>query len=212
MSTDRRPPGLPTDPSSWSRRAPLIGLGLAGAAVATYLSLYQLGALKDVWDPIFGTGSERVISSTVSRALPIPDATLGVLAYLLDAALAAIGGQRRWRTAPWLVVADGLVVLGLVLTGLALTATQLFIFHVGCTLCLVSAAISFSSGLLARDEVVAAVDHLRGPSSRRPSRDRPTPPPAGENAERRGRMNRRDERRSSTREAFRNLHTEDHKE
>lgn len=156
--------GRSTDYSSWTHRAPLVALGLVGMAVAGYLSLYQLGLTSSVWDPIFGAGSEKVITSAVSRALPVPDAALGVVAYLADVLLASVGGRHRWETDPWLVVADGLVVLGLVLTGLALTVTQLFVFHAGCTLCLVSAAVSFTSGWLARAEVVAAIDRLRHPA------------------------------------------------
>jgi uncharacterized membrane protein len=149
-------------PSRWSRRAPLVVLALVGCGIASYLSLYQVGVLSSVWDPIFGPdSSQRVLGSGVSRALPVPDATLGVLAYLADAILGLVGGQQRWRTMPWIVLLFGLVVAGLVLTGLVLVLTQVFVVQAGCTLCLTSAAISFITGWLARDEIAAALGHVR---------------------------------------------------
>jgi uncharacterized membrane protein len=109
-----------------------------------------------------------ILTSGIARAFPIPDATLGAVAYLVEAILAAAGGDDRWRTEPWLVSAFGLVVLGLVLTGLVLVGAQLLAYHTGCTLCLASAAISFTNGWLARDEILASVGELRA----RPSGDR----------------------------------------
>jgi uncharacterized membrane protein len=155
------PPGSSHNPSAWSHRAPLIGLALVGCGIAAYLSCYQLRLISGVWDPFFGRGSEAILTSWVSRALPVPDASLGAAAYLLDAITGAIGDQARWRTMPWMVLAFGLVVAGLVVTGLGLVLAQVLLFHTGCTLCLASAAISFASGWLARDEVLASVRYLR---------------------------------------------------
>ena len=186
------PPGWSHDPSAWSRRAPLIGLALVGCGIAAYLSCYQLGLVLSVWDPFFGRGSEAILTSWVSRSLPISDASLGAAAYLLDAITGAIGDRGRWRTMPWMVLAFGLVVAGLVAAGFFLVLAQALLFHTGCTLCLASAAISFATGWLARDEVLASLRYLRrargagrdpgpalrdsaelsGTSSRRPGRAR----------------------------------------
>jgi uncharacterized membrane protein len=154
-------PARRPDPSAWRRRAPLVALAIVGCAIAGYLCLYQLGITASVWDPIFGASSEKIITSGVSRARPVPDALLGAFAYLLDAILGALGGRERWRTSPWLVLLFGLVVLGLVVAGLALTAAQVCVFHDGCTLCLCSAAISLTTGALSREEVSAALSYLR---------------------------------------------------
>jgi hypothetical protein len=99
------PPGWDHNPSAWSHRRWVIGLALLGAAIASYLTLYQAGAIRQVWEPFFGDGSEIVLHSWVSSALPVPDATLGVLAYLSEAVLASLGGTARWRTTPWVVFA-----------------------------------------------------------------------------------------------------------
>ncbi|HZI72549.1 MAG TPA: vitamin K epoxide reductase family protein, partial [Gemmatimonadales bacterium] len=79
------PPGWSYNPSSWSERVPLIALAVVGGVIATYLALYQTGVVNSVWDPFFGSGSQTILKSSVSRILPIPDAALGALGYVLDA-------------------------------------------------------------------------------------------------------------------------------
>jgi len=136
-------------------------LAACGCAVALYLGLYQLGVTSSVWDPLFGRGSEAILTSSLARAIPVPDALLGALVYGADAVLALLGDEERWRTWPWVVALQGFVLLGLVLTGVFLVFAQLVLFHTGCTLCLASALISFASGWLAHDEVLAALHQLR---------------------------------------------------
>ena len=148
--------------SARSRRLPVLVLALLGCALATYLTLYQWGVSASVWDPVFGSAnSEAVLTSSVSRLSPVPDATLGAIAYLVEAALAAAGGENRWRTAPGLVLAYGVVLVGLAVTSVVLVLSQLFVVHALCTLCLCSAAISWLNAWLGRDEVVASLSQLR---------------------------------------------------
>lgn len=149
-------------PSSWSRRVPVALLALLGCAIATYLTLYQWHITASVWDPLFGpASSEAVLTSALTRVLPLPDATLGALAYVVEAVLTVLGGSQRWRTTPWLVVLFGLVLAGLALTSLVLILTQIFFVHALCSLCLCSAAISFLNAWLGRDEVFAAIETLK---------------------------------------------------
>lgn len=154
MSTD-------ASPSAWRRRAPVIVLSLAGFAVALTLTLFQVGVLDSIWDPFFGDGSRRVLTSSVSQALPIPDASLGAAAYLLEAILESLGGTNRWRDHPWIVAAAGLVAAGLGLAALGLIATQALIVGAFCTLCLCSAAISLIVAALVAPEAIAAARVLR---------------------------------------------------
>ncbi len=161
MNDSDVPRGSRGNPSVWGRRLPLAGLALVGAAIAVYLTLFQVGAVLAVWDPVFGYGSVQVLRSGIARSLPLPDAALGVMAYLLDAVLALVGGPDRWRTMPAVVLAYGLVMAGLVGTALVLVAMQLFVVHAGCMLCLASAAISLTIGWLARDEIGAAAMEIR---------------------------------------------------
>ena len=144
-------------------------LGLLGVIIASYLSLFEWGVMRSVWDPLFGNGSRVILTSWIARALPIPDATLGAFAYVVDGGLALAGDEQRWRNAPWLVLLNGLVALGLVLTGIFLVVAQLFLFHTGCTLCLCSALTSFATGWLIHDEVLVSLEQIRQ------SRDRGQP-------------------------------------
>jgi uncharacterized membrane protein len=155
--TGSAPATRPPEPSAWRHRLPVVVLALAGCAVATVLTLFQVGVLDSVWEPFFGDGSRRVLTSSLSQALPVPDAALGAVAYLTEAALEAAGGRERWRERRWLVLATGVVAAGLGLAALGLIAAQVFLVGSFCTLCLVSAAISLAIVVLVTPEVRATL-------------------------------------------------------
>jgi uncharacterized membrane protein len=141
---------------------PLIGAALVGFGVALYLTLYQLGHIDRVWDPIFGAESSgKVLHSALARALPVPDAALGACAYLVEAVGAVIGGQTRFRTLPWVVVSYGCAVALFGAVGLTLALVQAFVVHAFCTLCLLSAAISVGLVPPAMQELWASLEHSR---------------------------------------------------
>ena len=72
------PPGWERNPSTWSQRLPIIVLAVVGFAIATYLTLVQIGAIDTVWEPFFGDQSRQILRETwVSQLLPFPDAFLG---------------------------------------------------------------------------------------------------------------------------------------
>jgi uncharacterized membrane protein len=154
------PPGWSYNPSSWSERLPLIALALVGFGIATYLALYQWGVLPSVWEPFFGAGSRVILHSPISRLLPIPDAALGALGYVLDAASGAVGGRARWRTLPWVVVVFGVAVGPLGAVSVMLVIFQPVLFHAWCTLCLASAVIAVAMIGPAMDEVLASLQYL----------------------------------------------------
>jgi uncharacterized membrane protein len=155
------PPGWSYNPSSWSERLPLIGLALIGTLIAGYLALYQTGAIESVWEPFFGSGTQVILKSDVSRLLPIPDAVLGAIGYVLDALSGAVGGRERWRTMPWIVIVFGIAVGPLGLVSILLVVLQPVLFHAWCTLCLTSAAISVAMIGPAMDELLASLQYLR---------------------------------------------------
>lgn len=161
MSRAQTPPGWDYNPSTWHERLPIIGLAGAGALIAAYLAAYQLGIVGTVWEPFFGNGSVRILHSTVSRLLPIPDAALGLLGYLADAVSGAIGGRDRWRSMPWLVILFGLAVGPLGIASITLVILQPVLFQAWCSLCLVSALISLTMIGPAMDEVLASLQHIR---------------------------------------------------
>jgi hypothetical protein len=155
------PPGWTANPSSWRQRVPLVALAAIGFAIAAYLASFQWGLVPDVWEPFFGHGSRIILTSGVSRLLPVPDAALGALAYLLDAVTGLIGGRARWRTMPWIVVLFGVAVGPLGAVSIVLVILQPVVYDAWCTLCLGSAAISVLMIGPALDEVLASLQHLR---------------------------------------------------
>lgn len=160
------PPGWQENPSSWPQRLPIVGVALVGFVVATYLGLYQLEVLDDVWEPFFGDGSRTILDSRVSHVLPVPDALLGAAGYLLDAVAGVIGGTARWRRKPWIVVLFGLAIGPLGAVSITLVILQPVLFDAFCTLCLASAAISLVMIPFAVDEVLASLQHLKGVRAR----------------------------------------------
>jgi len=160
-SLENRPPGWSYNPSRWNQRLPIVALALLGTAIAAYLSLYQLNLIEDVWEPFFADGSRRILESKISHILPIPDAVLGALGYLLDALTGVIGGRDRWRRMPWIVVIFGLAVGPLGLVSVILVILQPVLFDAFCTLCLLSAVISVVMIGPALDELLASLQHLK---------------------------------------------------
>ncbi|MFC4909482.1 vitamin K epoxide reductase family protein [Actinomadura gamaensis] len=140
--------GRDRNPSAPAQRLPVVVLALAGCAVSTYLALYQYEVLGSVWDPFFGDGSRKVLTSALSRSLPVRDAALGAAAYLFEAVLEASGGRHRRRERPWLVLLVGAVAAALAVTGIVLTVAQPVLTGTFCTLCLSSAAISILVAVL----------------------------------------------------------------
>lgn len=155
------PPGWSYNPSTWGQRLPIIALALVGTAVATYLALYQVGVIEEVWEPFFGDGSETILNSRVSHILPIPDAALGAFGYLLDAVTGIIGGRQRWRRMPWIVILFGLAVGPLGGISILLVILQPVLLDAWCTLCLASAIISVVMIPPAMDEMLASMQHVR---------------------------------------------------
>jgi uncharacterized membrane protein len=138
-----------------------VALASAGFAIALYLTLYQSGVLHAVFEPLFGDGSRRVLHSALSRAAPVPDSSLGAVAYALEAIGETVGGPHRYRDTPLLVLAVGVLAAGLAVGSLGLVAYQLLVVRAACTLCLASAAISLTVPWLVLGEARAALVTVR---------------------------------------------------
>jgi hypothetical protein len=154
------------NPSSWRHRVPICVLAGVAFLIATYMALYQWRLIGDVWDPVFGDQSRRVLDSDVSekmrRWFRMPDAALGALAYLGDLLFGLAGSTRRWQDRPWLVLLFGLDVIPLGLVSAILVVLQGTTVGFWCFLCLVTAAISLVLVALAYDEVWSSLLFLRG--------------------------------------------------
>lgn len=149
------PPGWDYTPSSWVQRLPIIALALVGFFIARYLSAYQLGHLRGAWDPFFGPGTARIITSDVSRAWPIADAGLGAVSYLLEALSGLMGSKRRWRTMPWMVALFGVMVVPLGAVSIFFIIIQPVLIGTWCTLCLLAAVAMVIMIPYSLDELVA---------------------------------------------------------
>jgi hypothetical protein len=90
----------------------------------------------------------------------VPDAALGAFGYLLDVVTGLVGGRRRWRTMPWMVVGFGVAVGPLGAASILLVVLQPVLFDAWCTLCLASAVISVAMIGPAMDEVLASLQYL----------------------------------------------------
>lgn len=155
------PPGWDYNPSTWGQRLPIVGIAMVGFFIALYLGLYQLRVFETVWEPFFGDGSRKILNSSVSKVLPIPDGLLGAIGYLADAVTGAVGGTKRWKTMPWIVIIFGLAIGPLGVVSLMLVVLQPVMFDAWCTLCLTSAVISVVMIGPAIDEMLASLQLMQ---------------------------------------------------
>ncbi|HEY6102001.1 MAG TPA: vitamin K epoxide reductase family protein [bacterium] len=154
------PPGWTYNPSSWPQRAPVIALATISFFLSRYMAAFQLGHIPNAWDPIFGTGTERVLTSDVSHMFPISDAGLGAYTYLIELLSAVMGDTRRWRTMPWMVAMFGIVVIPLGITSVVLIMLQPVAVGAWCTICLITAMFMLIMVAVSLDEVVAMIQFL----------------------------------------------------
>lgn len=161
MQDEHIPPGWSYNPAGWGQRLPIVGFAIVGVAIATYLALFQLNIISEVWEPFFGNGSKKILTSKTSKILPIPDAALGAFGYLVDAITGAVGGTLRWKRMPWIVIVFGLAVGPLGFISILLVILQPVLYDSWCTLCLASAVISVVMIGPALDEMLASLQYMR---------------------------------------------------
>lgn len=149
------PPGWSYNPSSWPQRAAIIALALLGFFLSRQMTAFQLGHVASLTDPFFGLGTERVLTSDVSRAFPIPDAGLGAVAYMVEFLMGFMGDKARWRTMPWMVTFFGILVVPLGVVSIVLIILQPLAVGAWCTPCLLAAVAMLIMIALTLDEVVA---------------------------------------------------------
>jgi hypothetical protein len=155
------PDGWDYSPSSWLQRLPIIALAFLGLYISRYLAAFQLGHIGQAWDPFFGRGTEQVITSEISRAWPVADAGLGAYVYLLEILAGIVGSQRRWRTAPWLVLFFGFLIVPLGAVSVYFIIIQPILIGTWCTLCLVAAAAMVLQIPYSFDEILASLQFIR---------------------------------------------------
>jgi len=154
------PLGWSYNPSSWVQRMPIICLCLICWFTARYMAAYQLGYLKEIWDPVFNTGTLNVITSPISQAFPVSDAGLGAAAYTIETLMGCKGGSKRWYKMPWLVILFGILVIPVGLTSVILIMLQPIIVGYWCFWCLLTAFCMLVMIALTVDEVLAVLQFL----------------------------------------------------
>ncbi|CAE6509148.1 Nucleoside-diphosphate-sugar epimerase [Nitrosomonas nitrosa] len=161
------PPGWAYSPSGWFQRLPIIILAFVGFFISRYLCAYQLGHIEGVWEPFFAgsledprNGTEEIITSSISKAWPVPDAGLGALTYALEILIGIIGSARRWRTMPWLVILFGIMIVPLGIVSIFFIIIQPILLGTWCTLCLIAAAAMLLQIPYSIDELVATSQFL----------------------------------------------------
>ena len=155
------PPGWSYNPSTWMQRAPIILLATVGFFASRYMTAFQLGHIQNVWDPVFGDGTRRVLQSDVSKMFPVSDAGLGAVAYVLEILMGFMGDRARWRTMPWMVMFFGILVVPLGVTSIVLVILQPLAVGAWCFLCLLAALAMLAMVPATLDEVVAMLQFLR---------------------------------------------------
>jgi len=142
--------------------------GNLGLYVSRYLAGYQLGHIPALWDPFFAgsltdprNGTEEIVTSWVSTALPVSDAALGGYTYLLEILTGLVGSRRRWRTAPWLVLLFGLMIVPLGMTTILFIVIQPVVLGTWSTLALVGGAAVLIQIPYSLDELLATAQFLR---------------------------------------------------
>jgi uncharacterized membrane protein len=155
------PPGWSYNPSSWLQRTPIIVLAWVGFFGSRYLSAYQLGYIDHAYDPFFGHGSVKVLSSQVSKSFPISDAGLGTISYTIELLMGYMGMSSRWRTMPWMVAFFGILVIPLGVVSIVLIILQPVSVGFWCTYCLMMAAAMIIMIPLTLDEVVAMLQFMK---------------------------------------------------
>jgi nucleoside-diphosphate-sugar epimerase len=161
------PKGWDYSPSDWFQRLPVIMLAVIGLLISRYLTAYQLETIDSVWEPFFsGTledknGTEQIITSSVSKGWPVPDAGIGAVTYALEILVGAIGSARRWRTMPWLVVLFGIMIVPLGAVSIFFIVIQPIMIGTYSTLALIAAAAMVWQIPYSLDELVATYQFLR---------------------------------------------------
>lgn len=141
-------------------------LGLAciavlGLLISLDLAAFQLGIAGPPWEPLFGDGSRRVLTSDLSRLLPIPDAAAGAGAYAVEALLGAALFIRPVGLVP---AANALATIASIgaAVGVVLVGYQLLVVGAACTFCIASAVVSW---ILAGGALLEARERHRGRTS-----------------------------------------------
>lgn len=145
------------------QRRGAVALSLLAAGSMGVIALYQTGIIKHLPDPPLRVfDSDRIDASAEAYSmLSTPDAVLGLGSYAATLALAAMGGEDRERTRPWIPLAlAGKLAFDLA-QAVRLSVQQWGHFHAFCIWCLLAAGSTVATVPLIIPETLAALRQLR---------------------------------------------------
>lgn len=132
------------------------------------ISLYQMGIIKHLPElPIKGLDADKVDASEEAyRHLDMGDAFIGEGSYAVTAGLAAMGGKERAKTDPWIPLALAAKAGADAAQAARLTYDQFARHRAGCMWCLIAAAATVTTAVLAMPEAKSAYRAVRRRSTR----------------------------------------------
>jgi hypothetical protein len=145
-----------------ANRRGIVCLSLAAAASMGLIAAYQMGIIKHLPEPpLPKMDADKVDASDEAyEKLSTPDAFLGLTSYAVTATLAAMGGQGRAKSQPWIPLAlAGKVALD-ASQAAKLTWDQWAKHKAFCFWCLLAAGATFATVPLVFSEARAALREL----------------------------------------------------
>lgn len=154
-------PGWSYNPSSWAQRIPILAFAAICWFASRLLAAFQLGYIDEITDPFFDSGTREVLTSKISQWFPVSDAGLGTFAYALEFLFACQGGERRWRTSPWMGILSGTLIVPVSLVSVVLIILQPIAVGSWCSICLFTAFCALLTVPLGIDELVLTLQYMR---------------------------------------------------
>ncbi len=148
------------------KRRVVVGLSLVASAAMGVIAPYQMGLVSHIPEPpLPWLDADRVDPAPEAYGiLATPDAILGLASYAGTMALAAMGGEDRAVTRPWIPLALTAKVAADTIMAAKLTADQWTKHRAFCSWCLLASAATFASVPFVVPETRAALARLRGAS------------------------------------------------
>jgi len=146
------------------RRRTVVGLSLVAVGSMGLIALYQMGIIKHLPEPpLPRLDADKVDASPEAYSrFSMPDGFLGLGSYAMTMGLAAMGGQDRARTDPWIPLALAAKVAFDTSQAVRLTVDQATKEKAFCSWCLLSALATFATVPFVIPEARAAIRQLTG--------------------------------------------------
>ena len=145
-------------------RRSIVALSTVASGCMALIALYQMGIIKHIPEPPLPMmDADKVDASAEAYGkFRMPDAIIGLGSYAATMSLAAIGGEDRHRTMPWLPIALAAKVAFDSANAAKLSVDQWTKHKAFCFWCLVAAGATFATAPLVVGELRAAWRAMEG--------------------------------------------------